>query len=288
MPDFNHPHAKDDAPLSWSDAFAALPQETPPGDGWSRIAGALEARASRHGAARRERRTSWLLGLASAAVLVVAAWSPLSGWWQGDGSRQEPTLAAADAPGVRGPAAPAYVEAQKPPSIDQKSGVGAVAVEEPAARIAESAKPAQGNQRNARVAAQRSPAASVVERRPRENTQSPTVQTAIAAATTETAPTTPDPLEQLKLQSAQLEALVAMARDERVGNASNELLSSELDAGIAAVDAALSQADVADSRKQELWQQRVDLLQQLAGVEATSRWLAAQGTSNDTLFVSVD
>ena len=31
----------------------------------------------------------------------------------------------------------------------------------------------------------------------------------------------------------------------------------------------------------------VDLLQQLAGVEATSRWLAAQGASNDTALVSV-
>lgn len=96
-----------------------------------------------------------------------------------------------------------------------------------------------------------------------------------------------DPLQKLKAQSAQLEALVALARDERVANASSELLSSELDSGIAAVDAALAQQDLADTRKQELWQQRVDLLQQLAGVEATSRWLAAQGASNDTALVSV-
>ena len=96
-----------------------------------------------------------------------------------------------------------------------------------------------------------------------------------------------DPLQKLKTQSAQLEALVALARDERVANASSELLSSELDSGIAAVDAALAQPNLADARKQELWQQRVDLLQQLAGVEATSRWLAAQGTSNDTALVSV-
>lgn len=96
-----------------------------------------------------------------------------------------------------------------------------------------------------------------------------------------------DPLQRLKTQSAQLEALVALARDERVANASSELLSSELDSGIAAVDAALSQPGVAETRKQELWQQRVDLLQQLAGVEATSRWLAAQGASNETTLVSV-
>ena len=96
-----------------------------------------------------------------------------------------------------------------------------------------------------------------------------------------------DPLQKLKTQSAQLEALVALARDERVANASSELLSSELDSGIAAVDAALSQPDIASTRRQELWQQRVDLLQQLAGVEATSRWLAAQGASNDTALVSV-
>lgn len=287
MPDLIHSQAEDGAPLSWSDAFAALPQETPPGNGWSRIAGKLEARASRRGVARREHRASWLLGLASAAVLAVAAWSPLSSWLQGDGNRQEATLNVADAPGVRGPAAPAYVEPRSTPDIGQQSGVAIV--EEPATRAAEPAGARQRrNESNARVAAKHPPAATIAKRRPAGNTQPPTVQTTIAAATTETAAIAPDPLKQLKVQSAQLEALVAMARDERVGNASNELLSSELDAGIAEVDAALSQADITDARKRELWQQRVDLLRQLAGVEATSRWLAAQGTSNETLFVSVD
>lgn len=100
--------------------------------------------------------------------------------------------------------------------------------------------------------------------------------------------TTTEALQKLKTQSAQLEALVALARDDRVGNASGELLSGELDAGIAAIDAALSQPGLDDARKQELWRQRVNFLQQLAGMEATSRWLAAQGTANDTTLVSVD
>lgn len=96
-----------------------------------------------------------------------------------------------------------------------------------------------------------------------------------------------DAIEHLQAQSARLEALVAIARDERVGNASGELLSAELDAGIAAVDASLSQDNLDDSGRKQLWQQRVDLLQQLAGVESTARWLAAQGMSNETALVSV-
>ena len=55
MPDFNLSPAGDGTPTGWADAFAALPQETPPADGWSRVAGKLALHASRRGAARRNR-----------------------------------------------------------------------------------------------------------------------------------------------------------------------------------------------------------------------------------------
>jgi hypothetical protein len=119
-------------------------------------------------------------------------------------------------------------------------------------------------------------------------TQQPAPDPDHGVATTTPTARDADPLQKLKAQSAQLEALVALARDDRVGNAGLELLSGELDAGIATIDASLSQPDLAAARQQDLWRQRVDLLQQLAGVEATSRWLAAHGTSNDTALVSVD
>jgi hypothetical protein len=276
MPDFIDNRANEGAPMGWGDAFAALPQETPPGDGWARIASKLDARAARPGTARRERRTSWLIGLASAAVLVVTAWSPLSQWLQADGSEVRPT-AAATAAGLRGPAAPAHAGQQAAAYPIEQTGIAATNAQP---QVRPSAKLPSQAERKAR--ARRAHLASTAHR----PIPSPVLQPDLAPATAASATT--DALHKLKAQSAQLEALVAMARDDNVGNAGNELLSSELDAGIAVVDDALSQQDLADDRRQELWQQRVDLLRQLAGVEATTRWLAAQGASNDTLLVSVD
>ncbi|KQY55105.1 hypothetical protein [Lysobacter sp. Root494] len=283
MPDFFNDRMES-APNGWSEAFAALPMETPPADAWTRITRALDAPASRRGAMQRERRMSWMIGLASAAVLTAVAWSPLSLRLQGGIETTRPTMATAEAPGLRGPAAPLRSEtistapATKPAAEDIRVASSEVSTRAPKSTHR---KPA----RTTRVAA----------KRPHEESTLPMLAATSEKVQPDTAPLTAsttteaavDPLQKLKTQSAQLEALVILARDERVANASSELLSSELDSGIAAVDAALAQPDLADARKQELWQQRVDLLQQLAGVEATSRWLAAQGASNDTALVSV-
>ena len=282
MPDFNN-RAMDGAHDGWSDAFAALPMETPPADGWTRITRALDSPALRRGALRREHRTSWVIGLASAAVLAFVVWSPLSHWLQDESDGAHPTVAVTEAPGVRGPAAPLRNEAVATelaikPAVDKVQ----VASSDAAPPKPVHRKPARSKRaiaRQPRVEPDAVSAASVPA--------SATVQTETASLPAAITGVDAYPLQKLKAQSAQLEALVALARDERVANASSELLSSELDSGIAAVDAALSQPDVADARKQELWQQRVDLLQQLAGLEATSRWLAAQGASNETTLVSV-
>lgn len=282
MPDFNN-HAMDDVRDGWSDAFAALPMETPPADGWTRIARALDGPALRRGAMRREHRMNWVIGLASAAVLAFVAWSPLSHWSQGETDDARLTVAATEAPGARGPAAPLRNEADateltiKPAADEIRVASSDAAPPKPVDR-----KPARSKRavaRQARVESAAVPTAASVA--------STTVQAETSPVAAAMTGVDADPLQKLKAQSAQLEALVALARDERVANASSELLSSELDSGIAAVDAALSQPGVGDSRKQELWQQRVDLLQQLAGVEATSRWLAAQGASSETALVSV-
>lgn len=284
MPDFFNNHGES-APNGWTAAFTALPIEPPLADGWVRITRALDAPASRRGAMQRERRMSWIIGLASAAVLAAVAWSPLSLWLQGGTETTRPSVAATEAPGLRGPAAPLRTEsistAPATKSVPGEIRVASSEVSTPAPKSTHR-KPI----RTARVAAR----PSRIESSPAavSAASSQTVQPDTAPLTASTATDVAlDPLQKLKAQSAQLEALVALARDERVANASSELLSSELDSGIAAVDAALAQPDLADARKQELWQQRVDLLQQLAGVEATSRWLAAQGTSNDTALVSV-
>lgn len=284
MPDFFNDRGEN-APNGWNEAFAALPMETPPADGWTRITRALDAPASRRDAMQRERRMSWMIGLASAAVLAAVAWSPLSLWLQEGTETARPIVATTETPGLRGPAAPLRTETVSAAPAT-KSVAGEIRVVSPEVSTPAPKTTHRRPTPTARAAARQSriepspAAASAVS--------SQTVQpdtASLAASTTSDAAL--DPLQKLKAQSAQLEALVALARDERVANASSELLSSELDSGIAAVDAALAQQDLADTRKQELWQQRVDLLQQLAGVEATSRWLAAQGASNETALVSV-
>ena len=281
MPDFND-RATEGARDGWSDAFAALPMETPPADGWTRITRALDGPALRRGAMRREHRMSWVIGLASAAGLAFVAWSPLSHWLQHEAGAVRPTLVATEAPGVRGPAAPLRNEAVAT-ELAIKPDVDKVQV---ASSDAAAPKPVHRKSARSKRAVARQPrleSAAVSATASVASTTAANLRPSAAAMTRVDA----DPLQKLKTQSAQLEALVALARDERVANASSELLSSELDSGIAAVDAALSQPDIASTRRQELWQQRVDLLQQLAGVEATSRWLAAQGASNDTALVSV-
>lgn len=76
--DFNLP------PRHWSVAFAALPAETPPADGWQRLAARLPAR-------RRQRPMTWL---ATAAVLALAAVLP----WRLQQSSQPAPAAGLHAP----------------------------------------------------------------------------------------------------------------------------------------------------------------------------------------------
>jgi len=174
-------------PRNWEEAFAALPPETPPSDGWQQLSARLPAR----------RRTPAWMGFAAAAALVVIVVAP----WE----RDEP---------ARAPA---------------KDG------------IATSAAPTPGTTR----------------------------------------------LQDLYAESARLEALLSVARDDRVANASAAMLSSELDARVAAIDATLARPDLADGERLQLWQARVEALRQAAGFESTQRLLASQGRS-DAMLVSVD
>ncbi len=94
-------------------------------------------------------------------------------------------------------------------------------------------------------------------------------------------------LHELYSESAQLEALLSLARDERVSSASAVLLADELDAEVAAVDAALARPGLDADERLRLWQARVDALRLAAGFESTQRMLASQGRG-DMLLVSVD
>lgn len=286
MPDYIDNHAVRSAPGGWGELFAALPSQTPPADGWARLDRALDARSPRMRAARRERRMSWLIGIASAAVLVLVAWAPVSGWLHdGNTGAQRPSMTTAVR---RGPAAPVRADvATMTHDVATEANVVLPASSRDEALLR---RPVPMARRVARRTEANTPAPRPMATASRARSERPATSSNSGAAADRAATNSAasEALQRLKTQSAQLEALVALARDDRVGNAGSALLSSKLDAGIAAIDAALSQPDLGNAGQQDLWQQRVDLLQQLAGMEATSRWLAAQGTANDTTLVSVD
>lgn len=97
----------------------------------------------------------------------------------------------------------------------------------------------------------------------------------------------PTRLESLQAESARLEALLAVARDDRAGSAGTVLLGDAFDAQVAGIDAALSDPAIDLAEREQLWQARVDALQQAAGFFGTQRLMAAHGSA-DTWLVSVD
>lgn len=183
MPDAPRPMP----PHDWRDAFAALPPDEPPADGWRHVAARLDS--------RRRRLPLWL---AAAAALVLAVALPWQ--WQ-------------HAPGP----------------VPERDATDA---------------------------------------------------TTIVAAT--------DPLQALQTESARLEALLQLARDERVSSATAAALAGELDARVARIDAALMQPGLSADQQLALWQDRVDALRSVAGFEGTRRWLAANGSRYDGALVRID
>lgn len=100
--------------------------------------------------------------------------------------------------------------------------------------------------------------------------------------------TAQDRLEHLYAESAHLESLLALARDERVSSATAALLSDTLEERLAAIDSALAQPDLSPETQAALWEQRVESLRALTGFESNRRWLVAQGTRYDAALVLVD
>ncbi len=95
-------------------------------------------------------------------------------------------------------------------------------------------------------------------------------------------------LETLYAESAQLEALLAYARDDRVSSGSAAALSVQLDGQLASIDAALAQPGLSPAQQRQLWRQRVETLRSLTGFESTRRLLTARGERYDGALVRVD
>lgn len=247
----------------WGAALAALPQEAPAPGGWQRVRSRLPA--------PRARRTRWPAWGALAASLALAVAIPLQ-------HRPGP----ADAVPAAGPVASRTAPAPH------------VAVVEPDA--AAIASPAAGATRPAAIdgaiasAPIQARAPDTARRTPRSAPVEPVIRTlAPAAGTPMLADAGADAeLQALQDQSAQLEGLLALARDERVSSGAASALSHELDAQVASIDAALIQPGLDPARRAALWGERVDALQQLAGIETTNRLYAARGQTYDVALIGVD
>lgn len=95
-------------------------------------------------------------------------------------------------------------------------------------------------------------------------------------------------LEPLYAESARLEELLALTRDDTIANGGIAALAEDFDAELALIDVALTQPGLDAPRRAELWHQRVDALRQLAGIETTRRLLSARGDTWNAALVSVD
>ena len=115
-----------------------------------------------------------------------------------------------------------------------------------------------------------------------------------SSSSSSTAPSTQAPtpagdsLETLYAQSAQLEGLLALARDEDVATGAAIEVGADLDNELARIDAQLRQPGLDSERQLALWRARVDTLRSAVSFESTRRWLAAQGERYDGALVQVD
>lgn len=247
--DFDRQNEPQGATLAWGDAFAALPQEAPDAGGWQRVQARLPAPAPRA-------RVRWPLWLAVAASLVLAVAIPL---------RLRPQ--------AEPPVATGVAQVHAPPATTQSVATPSVAIE--ASPVPTQVASREATQRNARA---------VSSRQPIRTAAPPAEATHVAAADAQPA----TDLEPLYAQSAQLESLLAMARDERMANGTSAALTDGLDARLSSIDAALVEPGLDAQRRAELWGQRVDALQQLVGIETTQRLYAARGQSYQAALVSID
>ncbi|HZH42719.1 MAG TPA: hypothetical protein VEY50_01355 [Lysobacter sp.] len=248
-------------PASWGEAFAALPLEAPPAEAWPRLASALE---------RRRRPARRWIGGAALAASVVAALALSLPRLQDQNPVDRATAVATTAP----TAAPA-VRTDPPTSTASLARVAAATHAPAVVPDAAPGTPAQAARASRRGAANAT--------QPAPDTALVATQTPAAASVTED-----DALYRLQDESNQLEALVALARDDRVTSGPAAVMASQLDGRIALIDVALTDAQLGEAERVQLWQQRVAALRELAGLESTQRWLAANGESYDGALVSLD
>lgn len=116
--------------------------------------------------------------------------------------------------------------------------------------------------------------------------ETPTAETPIQAPTRgPTASAQRLELAALMSESARLERLVASASDDGASSGTAAAMSLELEDELRALDAEL-EANRDPARQLALWQQRVQLMRDVAAVETSRHYFAAQGGNFDVALVS--
>ena len=270
------PHAHDQTPpQDWATAFAALPPEAPPADALSSVFARLPASTP-----ARPRRQWWI---AAAAVLALAAVVPLAMNVARHSGAGEPRNAGIASNRHSGASRNPVVALQKPNPGTRPLGPREAAglrrddgVKEAMARP-DVAIPTVATMQEKHSTPNRIAKADTPHRKPhRARPATPASEPADAL------------MEPLYAESARLEALLALARDDRVASASAVALGSDFEARLSAVDAALAQPALTPRRRLELWRERVSALRAYAGFESTRRALAASGERYDAMLVSID
>lgn len=105
-------------------------------------------------------------------------------------------------------------------------------------------------------------------------------------AVTPPSTTAPIPLEALMIESAQLENFITAVDDDEMASANAAALGLEFEVRLRRIDVALSTPTLDVDSRTRLWQQRVNLLREYAGVQGTSQWLAADGGTLDGSLVA--
>ena len=274
MPDADRPRDHTDAPADWSAAFAALPQAEPPRDGWHRLATQLPTQAgSTH--SRFVSRAKWPVWLATAASLALAAAVPLA--------LMDAVPDSTPSPSEPLPATESVARMATPPSPTAAEEAGAP----PATAAVEHDNSGPDAQPQARVASIEptptpTPTPSSADRTP---VPSPVADQADHDVVADTRPEMR--LAEIQQESARLEALLAMAHDDRVGSGTGAMLAAQLQSRLSQIDSVLASGAIDDDERLALWDARVDTLRDLTGLETTERWFAAEGRAYDTALVQV-
>lgn len=265
--------SRDPTPSGWSDAFAALPLESPPASRWPQIAARLDAphpeRKHRH----------WL---ALAAGLCALAALPLA-WTLRDAGKQ-----GGNEGGAYGDTTVVATPRIDPPGAAHVGSVVEAPAENPASPPLAIARAPTPSATDAKPAGRRD------ARRERGLAKTTTAAEAAsapshpesAAAASEDAPG--PTLESLYAASTQLETLLALTRDTRVESGPAAALAGALDAELATIDAQLAQPGLEAPQQRALWQARVDTLRHATDFETQQRVLSAQGRSYEGALVRVD